>query len=247
MKARALAGRKVLVTRALEDAERWASRLTLLGAVPVVFPCLILEMIDNQEIRQSLHDALREARWLVLTSTRGAVAAGVLLGGELPAHVRVAVVGPTTARAAIGSVGRVDLMAKTASSGGLGAELADVVRDDSGMGALGVVVAGAVGGRDEAEIALRAAGVAVTRLDLYRTTPIPRATKKRQLGAEGIQDVLLASPSAVRGLMNAAVVPVDARVIAIGPTTSAAARAAGLAVTAEARRPSLEGMIEVMS
>jgi uroporphyrinogen-III synthase len=35
-------------------------------------------------------------------------------------------------------------------------------------------------------------------------------------------------------------------VYTIGPSTTAAAREAGLAVTAEAREPSLEGLVEAM-
>lgn len=246
MTARALAGRKVLVTRAREDADRWANRLSQLGAVPVVFPCLKFEVINDPSLGRALRHALREARWLALTSARGADAASALLDGRLPDHVRVAAVGPTTARAVIRGLGRIDLVAKSASSAGLGGELAAIVQGDTATGPKGVVVTGAIGGREEAEIVLRAAGVAVTRLDLYRTIPVPPATPKRDLGADGIQDVLLASPSAVVGLMNAALLPVGARVITIGPTTTAAARAAGVTVDAEARQPSLEGMLEVM-
>jgi uroporphyrinogen-III synthase len=61
-----------------------------------------------------------------------------------------------------------------------------------------------------------------------------------------VDDVLLASPSAVTGLVNCAVLPKVVRVITIGATTSAAAVAAGLSVTAEARWPNLDGMLEAM-
>jgi uroporphyrinogen-III synthase len=41
-------------------------------------------------------------------------------------------------------------------------------------------------------------------------------------------------------------VDVAAKVYTIGPSTTAAARRAGLAVTAEAREPSFEGILEAM-
>jgi len=94
---------------------------------------------------------------------------------------------------------------------------------------------------------LTAAGITTRRVDVYRTAPVPPLARKRELAADGVDDVLLASPSAVTGLVNCAVLPKEARVITIGPTTSAAATAAGLRVTAEARWPNLDGMLEVMS
>ncbi|HVP71675.1 MAG TPA: uroporphyrinogen-III synthase [Gemmatimonadaceae bacterium] len=66
------------------------------------------------------------------------------------------------------------------------------------------------------------------------------------LADEGIDAVLLASPTAAEGLVNRAIVGPDVDVITIGPTTSAAAAAVGLTVRAEARRPDLAGMLEAM-
>jgi uroporphyrinogen-III synthase len=58
--------------------------------------------------------------------------------------------------------------------------------------------------------------------------------------------ILLASPSAVLGLVHRAVLPVGAQVVTIGPATTAAARANGLAVAAQARHPDLEGLLEAI-
>jgi uroporphyrinogen-III synthase len=58
--------------------------------------------------------------------------------------------------------------------------------------------------------------------------------------------VILASPTAVTGFMQQVTVDMPIKVFTIGPSTSAAARAAGLTVTAEARSPSLEGILEAM-
>jgi uroporphyrinogen-III synthase len=61
-----------------------------------------------------------------------------------------------------------------------------------------------------------------------------------------VDNVVLASSSAVAGFLNQIEVDVPVNVYTIGPSTTAAARRAGLAVTAEAREPSLEGILEVM-
>jgi uroporphyrinogen-III synthase len=55
--------------------------------------------------------------------------------------------------------------------------------------------------------------------------------------------ILLASPSAVEGLLNQVRVEADTRLLSIGPTTSTAIRAAGLEVFAEAEERSLAGML----
>lgn len=242
-----LAGRRVLVTRAQDDAERWASRLASLGAVPVVLPCLVSEPLDAAPAQRALREALHDAAWLVLSSPRGAVIAAALLSGALPAATRVAVVGDTTAAAARTALGRVDLVATVQTSAGLGDALARRLTQDGEPQRQPVVLAGALSGRDEAELMLRRVGAPVSRVDIYRTVPAPAATVKRDLALDALHEILLASPSAVAGLLNLARVPEGARVITIGPTTSAAARDHGLTVSAEARRPTFEGLLEAMT
>jgi uroporphyrinogen-III synthase len=246
MMAHAVAGRRVLVTRAREDAQQWASELSSLGALPTVFPCVFHEFIDDAKTASRLREALAEAEWLVLASARGAAAIARMLRAPLPAHVRIAAVGPATERAARENIGPVALMPSENTAAGLGRALAERCTPELGAPACRVVMAGARGGRNEAEWALRDAGVSVTRVDVYCTTPIPRVIRKRDFVAEPVDDVLLASPSAVTGLMNGAIIPSDVRVITIGPTTSDAVRSAGLRVFAEARYPTFHGMLEVM-
>jgi uroporphyrinogen-III synthase len=96
------------------------------------------------------------------------------------------------------------------------------------------------------ERTLTAAGAHCTRFDVYRTVPSPAAAAKRALSSLGADNVLLASPSAVTGFVQQVVIDVPVRIYTIGPSTTAAARAHGLTVTAEAREPSLEGILEAM-
>jgi uroporphyrinogen-III synthase len=96
------------------------------------------------------------------------------------------------------------------------------------------------------ERALASAGARCTRLDVYRTVPAPPAAPKRALSSLGAERVVLASPSAASGFVHQVDVDVPVAIYTIGPSTTAAARALGLAVTAEAREPSLEGILEAM-
>jgi uroporphyrinogen-III synthase len=96
------------------------------------------------------------------------------------------------------------------------------------------------------EDALRTAGARCTRCDVYRTVPAPAAPRRQALSTLGADNIVLASPSAVAGFVHQVDVDTPAAIYTIGPSTTAAARAHGLAVTAEAREPSLEGVVEIM-
>jgi len=246
MNVAALVGRRVLVTRAADDAAAWARRLENIGAVPVLFPCLTTVRIEDHATVQQLRDGVANADWLGLSSRRGVDAAAALLGAPLPARVRVAAVGPATARAATEAWGRVDLVATLPTSEGLAAELSRTVPLGENAPAPLVVLAGALDGRREAESLLLTRGWRVLTVAVYRTVPTPASDERVNLDTVAPDDILLASPSAVTGLLNRAVPSRTARIFTIGPTTTAAARAAGLVVTAEARRPGLEGLLEAM-
>lgn len=243
-----LAGRVVLVTRPAERAVEWAERLAALGAHPLVLPCLVTVPIHDAGTTRRLQDVLRDAHWLFLASCRAVDALIPLLEphGGIPASVRLAAVGPATAEAAR-AWRAVDVVATEATAMGLARDLLARTTNPERHDTCRVVIAGAKDGRRDAEKFLTAAGVAVTRVAVYRTIPAPVTLPREDLAAARVDDILLASPSAVIGLVNCAVPPESARIITIGPTTTAAARAAGLTVTAEARRPGLDGMLEVMS
>lgn len=243
MTGRELEGRRVLVTRALDDAMRWALRLAAVGALPEIMPCVSTERIDDAGTRAHLVEALRDADCLLVTSVRGvqAVAAATT---AIRAGVEVATVGELTATAAGRSFTRAPFVARGGTSRALGEEL--VAAWGASASGRRVVVAGAEGGREDADTALAAAGATVMRINVYRTIPAPAIEPRRDLSREGRTDVLLASPSAVTGLLNRAVPGMATRLFTIGPTTSAAVVGAGLVVTGQAATPDLEGLMEAM-
>ncbi len=241
-----LIGRRVLVTRALDDAVAWATALAHFGAVPVVFPCLTTRPITDAGTAERLRTAVADADWIGVTSRRGVQSAAALLGTPLPERVRVAAVGPVTARAAFDVWGRSDLVATHSTSEGLVADLLGTTDSAGASSGAHLVLAGARTGRRRGVHALRERGWRVTTVAVYETVPAAATGQRVDLGAEHLDDILLASPSAVTGLRNLACLPKTVRIFTIGPTTTAAARAAGLVVTAEARRPGLDGLLEAM-
>src|SRR6185295_11020731 len=158
-------------------------------------------------------------------------------------RARVAVVGAATAEAARATLGRVDLVGRGGTAAALGATLAS---DGDLKSRPRVLLALAENAGDTLERALTAAGALCSRFDVYRTIPAPPSATKRAMSTLGADNVIFASPTAVKGFVQQVAVDVDLKVYTIGPSTSAAARAAGLAVTAEAREPSLEGILESM-
>ena len=231
----------IVLTRSAEDCAAWGAELTARGAQAIEFPCISAEALDSAELGAALSDATAAADWLVFTSQRGVAAFARLVKTPLAAGVRVAVVGATTAAAARGAVGRVDMTSRGGTAAALAKELAARVEADSR-----VVLALAANAGTVLTDALSKSGANCTRFDVYRTVPTPAEHPKRRLSSLGADAVWFASPSAVEGFMNR--LDIDARVayFSIGPSTSAAARRAGLEVEAEARTPNLEGLLEAM-
>lgn len=237
-----LDGKTILLTRAPSDNETWAERLARAGATPIALPCIGTEAIADAATARALAAALEAANWLVFTSRRGVEAVAALQQGDLADTVRIAVVGPATAAAAKQDLGRVDLMNTAGTAASLAAELAERVAAGSH-----VVIAVAENAGDVIERTLAATGATCTRIDVYRTVPMLPSGTKRALSSLGADNVLLASPSAVAGFLNQVDVDSDAAIYTIGPTTTAAARAAGLSVKAQAPTPSLDGLMEAMT
>lgn len=246
MTAASLRGRRIILTRAPDDARPWAQALANLGALPVIFPCLSVVMITDEATRAALRAAVDDADWLLFFSRRGVQAAGDLLAGVLPSRVSLGAVGDVTAAAVRDRFGRSPLVPAVGTAAGLASELVALGVQSRAVHPPTVVLAGAASGQDDAARTLEGAGFRVRSIPLYRTIPAPAEVPRQTLPADARTDILVTSPSAVTGLLNRARVPDIARIISIGPTTTAAARAAGLSVAAEARRPGLAGLLEVL-
>jgi uroporphyrinogen-III synthase len=231
---------RVLITRSEDDCADWAERFAALGATAVSLPCIHCERLDTAELRAAAASSAATSDWLVFTSRRGVEAFAAL--ETAPPRGRIATVGESTAAAARELIGRADLTGR-----GTAQELATELVEHGDLThhpRVGLLLAANAG--DVLERALRAAGASVGRLDVYRTIPAPAAAAKRAMSSLGADNVLFASPSAVTGFVHQVALDVPVSVFTIGPSTTAAARAAGLGVTAEAREPSFEGLLEAM-
>ncbi len=234
---------RILLTRTREDCAEWATEIETLGAVPVIFPCIQCEDITTSVLREQLAREVPRARWIAFTSKRGVAAFARLypphslpLGG-----IHVAAVGPVTAEEARARLGRVDLAGTGRTAAALAAELVPRLAPDDR-----VLIAVAENAGRALEDALEVSGHACVRAKLYRTSPLPRLHHRLAASKLSARNVFLASPSAVTGFCNQVRLDTTLDIFTIGPSTTRAARAAGLDVTREAPQPGLPGLMEAL-
>jgi uroporphyrinogen-III synthase len=171
---------------------------------------IALEPIETGPVRLNGYD------WLILTSV---TAARELKPRAIGRPVRVAAIGPATARA----WGHADVVAKTSTQEGLLQELPREGR---------MLFAGAEGARRLLPDELGAEFVA-----LYRTRELAPPLPRGDL-------VVLASSSAARAYAR---IGGDLPAVSIGPQTTQAARAAGVNVVAEAAASDLDGLVAAIA
>lgn len=239
-----LAGRRVLVTRTLEEAGDAAWELARLGAESVVLPCIEIRPVDDDaRLEQALGQAAARYDDLIVTSLNGARAlcrvlqrAGLDPGPTLDG-LRVVSVGPRTTEELERLGVRVDMTAGEHSGEGLVRELLAPAH----AGPRRALLPRALEAPGSLPRALAAGGWQVDDLPAYRTArpelePEPLAG---WLAAAGLDAALFASPSAFRnfrlllGPARAdALLQATAAVLAIGPTTARAIEETGLKVAA---------------
>lgn len=229
----ALAGRRVVVTRAGEQADGLAELLTARGAVPVIVP--LIEIVADPDGAAALA-ALDPAGfdWLVVTSPNGA---RHYLCAHAAAPPKVAAVGATTAAAlAEGGVPTTLVPAQQRATGLL-------TEFPAGTGR--VLLVQAVDAEPTLAAGLTELGWQVTVNTPYRSVPA-RPSAAQQTAARSADAVLFASGSAARAWVAVFGETTPPVVVAIGPQTATATEQAGLKVALVAADHSLVGMVEAL-
>ncbi|MGE0877068.1 MAG: uroporphyrinogen-III synthase [Acidimicrobiia bacterium] len=233
-----LKGRRVVVTRAQDQASELTMRLSDAGAVVIEVPTIkIVDPADGGAALRAAVARLDEYDWVVVTSANGA-ARFVQAGGGAQTGTRIAVVGPATADV-LGAYGvPVDLVPhRFVAEGLLGAFEPPPERGGR------VLVPQAEVARPVLVDGLRAMGWTVDVVVAYRTIPaeLPEELIEAAAGADAIT---FTASSTVANFVNAAgVEAVPSVVVCIGPATAATARERGLDVTAVATTHDLAGLV----
>ena len=233
-----IAGRRVVVTRAAEQADELAALLQAVGAIPVVIPLIEIVTDEAEAGRLSgiANDHLSGFDWLIATSPNGAEHVVEAFVGGPPTSTRVAAIGGATAEVLRAGGIEVAFVPTVQSAAGLLAELPDV------GSASRILLIQAANAEPALAAGLRDRGAALSVVAPYRTVPA-RVTAGQQLAALSADAVLFASGSAARAWADVFGDGAPPVVVAIGPQTAAAAREAGLKVAVVAADHSLSGLI----
>jgi uroporphyrinogen III methyltransferase / synthase len=247
LERRPLHGLRVVVTRARAQASALARRLAGLGAEVIELPAIRIEpRIATDEVRRVVDDIYSYAL-VCLTSPNGVRLLFEALSGagrdaRSLANATVAAIGPGTA-ASLREHGVIaDIVPEESVSEALVEALAEVEVEGRP-----VLIARAAEARDVLPDALRERGAEVDVVGLYETVA-EQASEESIEAAQEAEYVTFTSSSTVRNFVHAvgARFPRQARVISIGPVTSAAARDAGFEVHAEAERHDIDGLVEAL-
>ena len=238
-----LAGLRIMVTRADRQAAALADALTALGAEAVRCPVIAIEPIVVDAA--SLQD-LGGYDWLVLTSANGVDRLRELLQDAnrgLPAHVKVAAIGPETAARAK----EAGMMPELVPPRFIAEELAESLAPALAPGTR-ILLARAAGARDVLPQKLRARGARVDVLEMYRAVP-PADLRPRLAACLPLADMItFTSSSTVRHFIEAMPGPPSDRVqiACIGPITAQTARDLGLRVDIIALEYTTRGLVDAI-
>jgi uroporphyrinogen III methyltransferase / synthase len=248
LEQRPLHGRTVAVTRARAQASGLAQRLARLGAEVVETPAI---RIQPRPVSDEVAQAAREIGAFAVVCVTSPNGAALLLdaveavGGDARsfAGVEVAAIGPGTAAELARRGIRADVVAEVSTAEGLLDALAGVE-----LAGERVLVARASEARDVLPDGLRERGADVVVVSLYDTVA-EDLTEAELAAVERADFITFTSSSTVKFFLQALGsrgMPNGARVVSIGPITSATARELGLEVHAEAAKHDIDGLVETL-
>ena len=247
--ARPLEGKRIVVTRAAEQARDLTARLEAMGATVLLFPAVSFsEPADTADLDRAIR-SLAAFDWILFTSANAArfFAARcrkLRVDPGREGRFRCAAVGPATAAAAAAEGFSVDHVAQEFVGVALANELSDSLRGKK------VLLPRSERARGDLPDALGVAGADVTEVVAYHTGGVGAVDPEvvRAIREARVDVISFFSPSAVENLrveLGAEVVAnlsKNVALAAVGPVTAAALRDAGLPVAIEAPLATAESM-----
>jgi uroporphyrinogen-III synthase len=242
-----LVGKRILITRAREQASALSELLHSRGAQPIELPTIQFVPPSDDAPLDAAIRKLDEYDWLIFTSVNGVKWFQRRLGVPNSSAARVAAIGPATA-AAVAELGwSVDVVPTTYVAEAVVEELARL-----GVGGKRILIPRAEEARDVLADGLTARGAGVDVVAVYRTVPASDSASARALfERETIDVVTLTSSSTARNLVallgdDAQKLLAGVAVASIGPITSGTARELGVEVAVEATDHTIPGLVAAL-
>ena len=247
-----LAGKRVVVTRAAEQAGDLIRELEENGAEVLLVPSVTFVEAENKQALDAAIHSLFRFDWLLLTSQNAVhffAARCDELGINLPALAgappSVAAVGPATADAARKKGLSVKFVASRNSGAGLAQEMSEFLLGKR------VLLPRSNRAADDLPAALSRAGAQVTDVVAYNTVPVqtPNPAGLEEIRQGRADVVTFASPSAFQSFANQlgenVLRELSGRMViaAIGPVTAKAIQQAGFTAAIIAEDASAAGLV----
>ncbi len=245
-----LAGIRIVVTRARDQAGTLSRKLAALGAEVIEFPTIEIRPAADYGPLDAAIAQLASYDWLIFTSANGVrffMERVSCCGASLSdLRARICAIGPATRRE-VEAIGlRVDLMPAEYVAESLVAAFAS--EDLAGKR---ILLPRAAVARDVAPVELAARGAQVDVVEAYRTAipdEAPALAARIFSGGSKPDWITFTSSSTVTNFVAAAGASAlrGVRVASIGPVTTATARQNGIEVAAEASKFTIDGLIEAI-
>jgi uroporphyrinogen III methyltransferase/synthase len=245
-----LFGRRIVSTRAWEQSDALTSRLRELGAEAIDLPAIEICPAADPSALDNAIAVLEQYDWVVFTSANGVRFFVEHLDRSRrdwrALRAKIAAIGPATQAAVEQLHLKVDLTAVEAVAESLLEEMAKTA-----LQGRRILLARAAVARDVLPAGLRSRGAVVDVVEAYRTNvPKQLAGAAKDLFSAGTKPdwVTFTSSSTVQNFVEATGVDMlsGVKVASIGPITSATARRLGVAVTVEASRYDVDGLVDAI-
>lgn len=250
-----LAGRRIAVTRARDQAPELAGKLSALGAEVVQLPLIYISKHIEKDPLADVMLELGSYDWIVFTSANGVrffMEEFLRLFDDIRSLglLRFACIGDATAAAIRTFHLKIECQPKLATASALAEELVATGSLDS---AKVLVITGNLN-RDDLITRLEEARAIVDQLQVYQTekTDLSADPAAADFRAKGADAILFASSSAVQSFVDQAAslkLGKDAKrplAGSIGPQTSETMKTVGMPIDFTAKTPSLDSLVEAL-
>jgi len=244
-----LTGKRVLITRPRAQAAAFLERLTVLGAVPVVFSTIEIDTLEDTNLLDQSIANLNTYHWVIFTSVNGVSAFWQRLdalgkGNGAFTGIQIAAIGPATAHALVEKGVKPNFVPDEYIAESILPGMGDVR-------GLRVLLPRAEIARKALVEALQNQGAFPEEIAVYRTLPAhPTVQALAELG-KGVDFATFTSSSTVQNFFDllgdrAHDLLKGAVIACIGPITAETAHKLGLAVDIVAEDYTTDGLIEAL-
>lgn len=241
---------RVLITRPREQAHNLARALASLGAEPVFFPTIQIMPVEDPVLLDQALCNLSTYTWLIFTSANAVNIVRervVSLGLTFPAGLRIAAVGPKTAKVLVRQGIPLHFVPDEFTAEAILPGLGDL-RGKRVLLPLADIA------HDTLPRAIEAAGGTAHVLTAYHTLPAHPDPEGITALQAGVDIVTFTSGSTVRNFidlvqsagLNPFALPNHPKIACIGPKTAAVAREAGFEVDVVAEVYTDEGLVDAL-